>query len=773
MSYGFASRSPSDAFVFSHEPASQNTANTMWMKGQQHNYRVDQSLRKPVIMGNANYGQGHYGAPLAVQQMPMVNANYGQDQYGNYGQGQYGGSLAMQQILVRNANYGHGQYGGSHGMQQMPMGTANYGQGQYGPGIQQMPIVTNGQTLPWVSYAAQAVPPGVNSSTGLIPPVYNVHAQGMAHGVNRPAPVIPTVADLHAQLLQSGYNASVPGIPAAFREPAYATHPYQDTPLSNQHVGNVGTTANGQSVQYYGPFGSGNFVPAIQDTSVNKLPLSHHAHSQPSDVVLPQSITNSETCSSFTNTNTITSSNGSHEAIVGGSSELPLPPVVRYTMVDQFGRELRYANEGFKVIGRRVDSASEGTSTSFQTYISSDETSSDGIRHHAQSTSSNLRDADNADAAPPSSSASLPAVHAESGFLIDPFVDGEVIKPFTAEQLKKAAESAYTKLKFPMHWAFEVEKGNRTGARNATHPAHGHVTIRHCQGIFVCPVPDCKFQARPATTAEGRECQSERKCKLHHRTLFKMDCDVFQRITKWAGGEIFEAHGHHKHPRPRQLKHLTTTENERFESIMKANPKATTASLWSGEPGPLGASQPMYEISSILINPDRIEYQSRALKEKHKKKGKKNLSAMEQSFEEFKHFEDKHPGFVLKASLISPIVIVLQTAFMLARLVENFHPEKTGLGISGIATDAAHKFFANRDIVLIVSSVFCHILDRWIPVLITISMGQTSEHYEEHFYNLISRVYNYCKENGLVYDDKLLGMVCVFVYVPHHAMLTV
>ena len=81
-------------------------------------------------------------------------------------------------------------------------------------------------------------------------------------------------------------------------------------------------------------------------------------------------------------------------------------------------------------------------------------------------------------------------------------------------------------------------------------------------------------------------------------------------------------------------------------------------------------------------------------------------------------------------------------------------------GVKGSYHDiAAHKYFKQQRYILITTSVYSHLLYRWVPVLISFSREQTANNYAVHFHHFISRLVEGFKSEGIPFKDDYLAMV--------------
>ncbi|EIW81980.1 hypothetical protein CONPUDRAFT_72328 [Coniophora puteana RWD-64-598 SS2] len=283
-------------------------------------------------------------------------------------------------------------------------------------------------------------------------------------------------------------------------------------------------------------------------------------------------------------------------------------------------------------------------------------------------------------------------------------------------------EDPHTK-KLMVHWpctAYGTPKGHK-GSVDADTWEQGAVKRRRCNGIISCTTPKCPYTLRPLADtirtiqnqASSTPCLNCKKCTLKHEP-----CGVMLRIYKYKHGAHVMNSGFHTHPRIPRLLHLTPDEETQIHTVIEEHPMAGPSELVTGRRGLSGPRDSVAVISSVLENPQRVAYEKQKLK-----------NSLKMPFERaWTEFQNKYPGFILDDfTKLGPdiSVIICQSAFMRSHLVQELE--------GGIVTDAAHGFWADRNSVLITSSVYSEDLSHWIPVIITWANGTTAEHYKHHF----------------------------------------
>lgn len=225
-------------------------------------------------------------------------------------------------------------------------------------------------------------------------------------------------------------------------------------------------------------------------------------------------------------------------------------------------------------------------------------------------------------------------------------------------------------------------------------------------------------------------------------------------MWKWKGGVHYLNEGHHNHPRPTHLLHLTAKEHVQWEKIVYDNPGERPLQLIVGPRTGSGHGKSVAEILSVLTNRDRVGKELQQVRH-----GQGAVA----SLKEFEEFATNHPGFVIHSCLGEVVVICLQTDWMRSQALAFDTGVETSRDVddpvSGTLSDAAHGWWRDRNRLLVVSSVFSPTADRWVPVLFSYTNGATSKHYKEHFLALLKTIAKCAEDEGVELDDKLFASV--------------
>ncbi|KAI0754060.1 hypothetical protein C8Q80DRAFT_1095345, partial [Daedaleopsis nitida] len=175
-------------------------------------------------------------------------------------------------------------------------------------------------------------------------------------------------------------------------------------------------------------------------------------------------------------------------------------------------------------------------------------------------------------------------------------------------------------------------------------------------------------------------------------------------------------------------------EEQKFTEIVESHPKSGPLQLLVGVPTLNGPGKSVADISSVLVNKDRIAHE---LKKIRRGKAATN-SADDINLSDFSDFCQEHPGFVIHSVIRDIIVISMQQPLMLAELVKETRIVDDP--VNGIVSDAAHGFWRQKSSLLIISSAYSLTLRCWIPGILSYTNGATSEHYRHHFLALFQSI---------------------------------
>lgn len=280
----------------------------------------------------------------------------------------------------------------------------------------------------------------------------------------------------------------------------------------------------------------------------------------------------------------------------------------------------------------------------------------------------------------------------------------------------------------------------------------GKRTGRQCCGAIECDNPGCNLILRPQTRAAGRERQLAQDCLCGGR-LRQYECDVTSYLYSFKHGVYYINGGYHQHSRPTHILHLLPNEKVRFEKVVMENPNVKPLALVVGQPTIHGPGLSVAEISPVLLNADRVKFERRQVRNANGAGG----HGGDDFVAKFAAFEEEHPGFVIFSRFGPVTVIVMQTRYMVSKLLKD---RIDGEAVNGIVSDAAHGYWLDPTDLLILSSVYGSDLHCWIPGIMTYTNGASEEHYRYHFLALFESIAMECERRGVSVADDHFANVC-------------
>ncbi|KAJ6559942.1 hypothetical protein B0H19DRAFT_883955, partial [Mycena capillaripes] len=163
-------------------------------------------------------------------------------------------------------------------------------------------------------------------------------------------------------------------------------------------------------------------------------------------------------------------------------------------------------------------------------------------------------------------------------------------------------------------------------------------------------------------------------------------------------------------------------EQAQLTNIINEHPRMGPAQLLAGRPAVDGPGPSVAEISTVLLNPHRIQYERRKILNPENK-------VRDQHFHpKLERFKEKHPDWTVGVHWMDGVnVIVLQSPWQRRMgLKDKIRSE----AVNGVVSDGCHDYFLGHNQLLFLSSTFEPIhLRSWIPILMTYSNGATAVHY--------------------------------------------
>lgn len=277
--------------------------------------------------------------------------------------------------------------------------------------------------------------------------------------------------------------------------------------------------------------------------------------------------------------------------------------------------------------------------------------------------------------------------------------------------------------------------------------------LKHCRGVYKCPNEACITVSRPKQKLDA-ELADSKVCKTCSGPLEMIECSAKLKFdTCMALNTVIMRHsGVHDHQCPPVTK-PDYYAMQRFGQIVSQAPERTPWRMVVGSVAGLhGENNSVRKVHPAFGNRDRVAYV------------KKNLLAMGQlklsglgPFADFVRLHELYGSVVKSCSLDPPNMhVTVQTEWMkqaLQDIRDNF-----GRKIGGVISDVTHSFFKAG--FLLSSSVYCRILQRWVPVAFSWIYGQTAAHHVQHFVVLINGIL----ELDLTYEEQNELMAQVIDY---------
>ncbi|KAJ7210149.1 hypothetical protein GGX14DRAFT_363843, partial [Mycena pura] len=332
----------------------------------------------------------------------------------------------------------------------------------------------------------------------------------------------------------------------------------------------------------------------------------------------------------------------------------------------------------------------------------------------------------------------------------NPWTDGMWERTYPREYFEQC--------QFAVHWACEVRGGKRNtvGSSRAKERLDGVHTLRLCLGVMKCANRHCDIITRPQTKNSGRLAQIQAGCScgsqlVHHKCSIRMEYWVYR------DGAHFRHSGYHHHERV-PARHLTPRERAQFETVIHEHPRMGPAQLLTGRPAVNGPGPSVANISPVLLNQHRIQYERRKILNPE---NKVRLATDRRFLPKLERFKAKHPEWTIGLHCEGKInVIVLQSPWQRRMgLKDKIRSE----AVNGIVSDACHDYFAGHNQLLFLSSTFepTH-LKCWVPIVMTYSNGATAVHYRIHFLYLFRGLAQRCEEIDHDVTDELFANVVDF-----------
>lgn len=301
-----------------------------------------------------------------------------------------------------------------------------------------------------------------------------------------------------------------------------------------------------------------------------------------------------------------------------------------------------------------------------------------------------------------------------------------------------------------------------------TRRADGSIIRTHyCLGCGKCPEPGCEFVTRILTPEQGRSrtaaarLPTNAKCPNHpDAELIYKDCaghitgngppgrcriDVIDRNTGSLEIHHYGTHDHDRpplaRPAPHAIAHLT--------KMVMIDPDNGPAKLQVGSPTNPG----LPKIDPAFNNISRVKHHRKKIKQEHMTDG------IGKGIGDLLQFIAEHPSFFKLVNLACTSTCPCQIILMMDKEMEQVML-KSPIGqqtdtIEGMVHDGSFK---SRPIDLHFVSAYDPLLDRWVPVVMSVIIGRDGNVYAENW----KAVFNTYFDNGATtwdeFKDQFFGM---------------
>jgi hypothetical protein len=309
------------------------------------------------------------------------------------------------------------------------------------------------------------------------------------------------------------------------------------------------------------------------------------------------------------------------------------------------------------------------------------------------------------------------------------------------------AASFYTGWCFAVNGASSLQSGHKR-------------TYRYCLGVFRCVgSKDCQFLARPIQPRIRSYDTPPRsppyECPHHPSVSLKWIRCIGSRdlpntkavactltITPIGDGTTLEVnhYGTHNHPRP-PTKKATPQALEKLHTVVMAHPNLRAGQLKVGYID--GSGQPATEIDHVFHNRDNLAYEMRKCRRQNRN-GPDGITNDLTALLRFQKDMGPEP-FFKKVQLLDTEypIISLQTPYMEMVLNESpmpFKMEPMGTETDTVEGEIEDLEFGKGRINVHITSKKDMIVNRWVPVLISLIFGRSQEYFYSHWTTLFQSI---------------------------------
>ncbi len=315
------------------------------------------------------------------------------------------------------------------------------------------------------------------------------------------------------------------------------------------------------------------------------------------------------------------------------------------------------------------------------------------------------------------------------------YPNGNVTYKLTVPEVDSCTELGY------VGWAMFVYSHNKAkdGSRKTV--------IKKCMGIYKCSVDMCSFTERPKVP-RGSKVKSSlpfpsvTQCLKHHQKLVHCPCDATMKSTFVDGQVLLQHIGIHNHARPHPIR-PSYEARKGFEQIVNTAPEVRPQQLLIGT----SSRNSLQEIHPSYNNLDRIAHL--------RMKTKRIATYLSSTMGSLANYEKSLQLKLFDSVSVSAEDghIIMCTEVMKKEITENYFC---------MQTDSIEGFVVDEDITspnVTMTSTYNLVLDRTVPLLVSILFGKTEMHYKKHFLSLL-HILDY--KTFSEFSEKFPGMVADF-----------
>ena len=249
---------------------------------------------------------------------------------------------------------------------------------------------------------------------------------------------------------------------------------------------------------------------------------------------------------------------------------------------------------------------------------------------------------------------------------------------------------------------------------------------KYCLGVYVCPKCDFKESLRQPRIKKKFQppLPSKRSCPQHPEVpLLHHFCSCTISLEERENDWLVTHHGDHSHPRPPWVGRLDQKSKNELKKMVMTAPELTAYQLKLGSSTRPTASS----IHPALNNLGKLKHErDKLLKETGMKS---TLAAL------VKFTEEVSIDFIRAECLtVDNPFIVMQDQDMISILQAAEGPVQTDT-VEGFIFDPELR---EREVNLTVTSAYDYLLQRWVPVCVSLLFGKSTDDYRNHWKQIFS-----------------------------------